>query len=151
MPQLHFTTTINRPAEVVFSLIADLPNYSQWLSPSNLFEQTMQISDSPIKLGSTYLDKGQASTMQGKITEFQPPNRLTFFQTTQFKILIFPVGLDIQIQYVLERIENGTRVNRNTTVDAKGVARLAQPMLIKSIKAENERILATMKAYLEAQ
>jgi len=151
MPQMHFTTTIKRPAEAVFNLIADLPNYNRWLSPSNLFAQTMQISDNPIKLGSTYLDQGPQSTMQGKITEFQPPTRLTFFQTTQFKLLIFPAGLDIEIQYVLENIDNGTRVNRNTTVNPKGIARLAQPILLNSIKAENERILRVMKAYLESQ
>lgn len=151
MPQLHFTTTINRPIDSVFNLIADLPNYNKWLSTSNLFAQTMNMSDNPIKLGTTYVDKGPQSTMQGKITAFQPSTRLTFYQFTQFKLLIFPAGLDIQIQYTLEKLENGTRLNRDTTVNTQGIARFAQPFLLNSIRVENERILRLMKAYLEAQ
>ena len=50
---MNFTIDIARPAEHVFALIADLPNYHRWLPPSGLYGTTTQVSDTPVTLGTT--------------------------------------------------------------------------------------------------
>jgi uncharacterized protein YndB with AHSA1/START domain len=150
MTHLQFTTFINRPPDVIFNLIADLAHYGQWLSPSALYNELQQISDTPIKLGTTYIDQGKSSTLQGVITEFQPPTNLTFTQGTRLKLPVVSAGLDIAICYKLEAQNGGTKVIRDVDVRFVGVLRLMQPILLRQISAENVRILAVMKDYLES-
>ncbi len=145
MPELHFETTINRPAEDVFNLIADLPHYDQWLPPSNLYASMTQYSRLPIERGTTYVDEGKMARMEGRITEFDPPRRLHFRQTT-----VSALGaMDIEIRYTLESEGSGTQVKRDVTAQPSGLYSLAKGFLARSISKENERILAVMKAYLE--
>jgi len=151
MPRLHFTTTINCPPDDVFNLIADLSNYGRWLSSSRLFQEMQHVSDNPIKLGTTYTDQGKASTLHGTITEFKPPANLTFQQGTRLNWPVLRPGLDITIRYTLEGQNGGTSLVRDVDVQFVGLLKLAQPMILRSIRAENERILSRMKAYLEGK
>jgi hypothetical protein len=52
---MDFTIDTARPAEQVFALIADLPNYHRWLPPSDLYGKTTQVSDTPVTLGTSYI------------------------------------------------------------------------------------------------
>jgi uncharacterized protein YndB with AHSA1/START domain len=149
MAEMQFRTMINRPPEDVFALIADLANYHTWLPPSNLFDKLPDISDNPAKLGTTYVDQGQTIPLRGEVTEFQPPTRITFRQSTQIKRLGLTSGLDIQIRYTLTAIEGGTRVVRDIQLNVGGILKLLEPILIRQIRAENERILAMMKGWME--
>jgi uncharacterized protein YndB with AHSA1/START domain len=145
MAEMQFTTVINRPAAEVFALIADLANYHTWLPPSNLFTQLPEISDNPVKLGTTYVDQG----LQGEVIEFQPPTRIAFRQGTQIKRLGLTFGLEVQSRYTLSPEEGSTRVVRDTQVKVGGMLKLLKPILVRQIRAENERILAMMKVWLE--
>jgi carbon monoxide dehydrogenase subunit G len=149
MAEMHFTVFIQRPQEEVFSLIADLANYDAWLSPSSLYKSQPTFSDNPIKLGTIYTDVGQAMPLRGEVTEFEPPNRITFRQGTQIKRFGITGALDIQIRYTLGPMDDGTRVDRDTTVRVGGILGLFETVLLSSIKRENERILGKMKAWLE--
>lgn len=148
---MQTSIVINRSLQAVFDLIADLANYDKWLPSVNTFGAVTDISDSPIRLGTAYVDKGQSITMTGKVTQFEPPTRLAFQQITRLKLLIFPAGLDIDIQYTLTPLAaaNGTRVVRDQTVQIRGPLKLAESAVMKRIKTENERILQAMKTYLE--
>jgi len=95
MPDLHFSTEINCPAEDVFNLIADLAHYSQWLPPSNTYAETLDISESPVKVGSTYVDKNRLNTTYGDVPECAPYSRIVFHQATKRP------GLDITATYDL--------------------------------------------------
>ncbi len=151
MPEMQFTTDVNRPVADVFDLLADLPNYSRWLPPSDLFAELPKISDNPIKLGTTYIDQGQSTPLYGKITEFNPPTRLTFYQVSKFPVPGFLANLTIQIRYSLEAENGGTKLTRDIQVNIGGLLKLLQSRLLSTIRHENERILAMMKAYLEAE
>ncbi|MBD0343635.1 MAG: hypothetical protein ICV63_02110 [Coleofasciculus sp. Co-bin14] len=59
--------------------------------------------------------------------------------------------MDIKIQYTLQTVENGTEVTRDFTLYVLGILKLMQPILVSTIRKENERILQVMKTYLEAQ
>jgi uncharacterized protein YndB with AHSA1/START domain len=148
---MQFNIVINSPIDTVFSLITDLKNYDKWLPASDIYSEVTQISDADLKLGTTYIDKGTSTVMQGEITEFYPPCHVTFSQTTQFKLLMFNTRMDIQIKYTLQTVENGTKVTRDFTLYVLGILKLMQPVLMNTIRKENERILQVMKTYLEAQ
>src|SRR5258708_860961 len=83
MPELQSSTIIERPPEAVFNLLADFANYSRWLPPSGLYGETLELSDSPIKKGTTYTDKGKTIPLRGIVTEFVPYSRLEFHQSSQ--------------------------------------------------------------------
>ena len=148
---MQFSIVINRPIDRVFHLISDLSNYSKWLPPSHVFSEVTQISNEPIKIGTTYIDQGSSIVMQGNIVEFNPPFHITFCQENKSKLLMFNAGMDIKIQYSLETAKNGTQVTRDFTLHVLGILNLIQPVLVNTIRKENERILQVMKNHLEAQ
>jgi uncharacterized protein YndB with AHSA1/START domain len=147
--ELHFTKSINVPPETIFNLLIDLEHYNQWLSPSALYGSVAKISENPVKLGSTYIDKGTSSLMKGSVTEYEPPRTLTFEQSQQTKLLIFNITVNIRIRYTLDAIATGTQLTRDVSVDIQGIPNFMKSIVINQIRNENERILAKMKAYLE--
>lgn len=145
MPAMQFETTIQRPVDAVFALIADLPNYGKWLPSSNLFGSVTEYSEHPIRAGTQYVDTGPTSRMIGAVLEFEPPTRIGFRQTT---VSMFG-SLTVEIRYALAADGEDTHLTRRVIITASGGYRLAQPMIVRAIRQENERILATLKAYLE--
>jgi len=145
MPEMQFETVIHRPVEDVFALIADLPNYAKWLSTSQLYAGVTQYSELPVREGTRYVDTGKMTRMTGAVTAFEPPSRMSFRQES---ISLFG-ALNIEIRYVLAAEGDETRVTRRVIVNSSGGYSLLQPVLLRAIRKENERILAAMKAYLE--
>ena len=141
---MDFTIDIARPVEQVFALIADLPNYHRWLPPSGLYGTTTQVSDTPVTLGTMYVD-GKQATLHGSVTDFRPPFALAFHQEARLLLS----RLTIDIRYRLEPLGAHTRVYRTTTPRLSGMLALLRPMLVRSIRNENLRTLAMMKQYLE--
>ena len=141
---MDFTSDIARPVERVFALIADLPNYHRWLPPSGLYGATTQVSDTPVTLGTTYVD-GKQAPLHGRVTEFRPPFALAFHQEAQLLLS----RLSIDIRYRLEPLGEHTRVYRTTTPRLSGALALLRPMIMRPIRNENRRTLAMMKQYLE--
>ncbi len=145
MPEIHVSSEISRPPEAVFALIADITHYGRWLSPSSAYRETTDVSDTPIKAGTTYVDKNPRGMMTGQVTEYQPYTRIGFHQTQKNP------NLDVTIRYQLTPVAGGTRLERSTTIVASGLARLIQPLVVGMTRRENQRTLAALKAYLEAQ
>ena len=145
MPDIHLTVEIGRPPEVVFDLIADIPGYSRWLPSSGNYSGTVDVSESPVKLGTTYLDTNPVNRMNGEVTAYQPPARITFHQATP------KPGMDVTVRYELSSTAEGTHLERTTSVRTGGVLRLLQPIVVRRTRQENQRTLAALKAYLEAQ
>lgn len=145
MAELHFETTIQRPIEDVFALIADLQHYDKWLEPSSLYGTTVHISDNPVKLGTQYVDSGKASRMIGSVTAFEPPNKIHFRQVTASLI----GKLDVEARYTLTSQNGGTHVSRDMVVRPNGGYSLLQGFLLGAIRKESTRILAAMKTWME--
>ena len=68
----EFTAQIAGPPEILFDLVADMPNYSRWLPDSGVFGGTVNVTPYPVRLGTTYLDAGPVEK-PGTVTEFEPP------------------------------------------------------------------------------
>ena len=145
MPDIHLSVEINRPPEIVFNLLADIANYSRWLPPSKDYSETVDISESPVKQGTTYLDKNPTNVLFGEVTEYQPYTRIVFHQATE------KPSLDVIIRYVLSPVANGTRLERISTITTAGMFRLIQPFVVWRVRQENQRTLAALKNYLESQ
>lgn len=151
MPKLQFHCLVNRPIDTVFQLITDLGNYDKWLPPSNLFSGVSTISDLPIRRGTTYINSGPSAVMQGEVTDLIAPTQVSFHQVTRFKRFGLRGGIDLSIHYVLESFESSTQVTRNISVALLGFLKFLQPLILRGIRQENERILQVLKTYLESQ
>lgn len=145
MTELVFTQDIRAPIEKVFELIANLPDYGKWLPPSSLYTAVTEYTNLPVQAGTTYVDQGKLSRMTGTVTVFEPPQRITFRQVTE---TLFG-SLTIEIRYVLEARGSTTHLTRNVTSSPTGFYRLAEPLLLRSIRPEVVRILDMLKKYLE--
>ncbi|MFN8451443.1 MAG: SRPBCC family protein [Anaerolineae bacterium] len=145
MPDIHLSVDIERPPEAVFDLLADIAHYHRWLPPSKTYSETVEISDSPIKQGTTYVDRNSTNVLYGEVIEYQPPTRIVFHQASE------KPGLDVTIRYVLTPTASGTHLERTTTIRTARLLRLLQRLVVQRIREENGRTLAALKAHLEAQ
>ncbi len=149
---MKFHIGIKRSQATVFELISNLAGYKTWLPASELFVGTIEIADYPVRAGTTYVDKGPATTMRGEVTEMEPPRIIAFQQTTSFKRTFLRGGLTVSIRYILEGIGSGeTLVTREVRMRTTGILTVMRPILVRAIRKENERILQCMKLYLEAR
>ena len=149
MPVLHFTVHINSPREAIFALIADLAHYDRWLPGSKVFGGMTQVSPTPTDLGTTYAD----GTMRGSITEYNPPERITFQQSMPVKVLMFTGVMEISACYTLEATgagEQTTHVKRDVTFDVHGPLKVVRPIVAATIRRESGRLLEIMKRYVES-
>jgi hypothetical protein len=146
-------TRIDGSPEVIFDLIADMPNYGRWLPGSDAFGGTTEVSPYPVCLGTTYLDAGPAGQRPGSVTGYDPPKYLAFHHTMLLKRGPLTANIDVHIRYTLEPVERATRVIRDLdlTIQIPGLLKLAEPLVVFAFRKENVRILAELKRYVEAQ
>jgi len=149
MATLQFGIDIACSPKAVWDLIVDLRHYDRWLPPSPTFRTIVQLNSGPVKLGTAYMDGGPSLTFHGEVTHLEPYTRVAFLQASRSKLWAFNVGIDVEIEYVLQPTNGGTHVERTITLDTSGLFTLGQPLLRHALRQENDRILARMKAYLE--
>jgi uncharacterized protein YndB with AHSA1/START domain len=149
MPLLRVTIDIKGSRETIFDLVADLAHYDRWLPGSRVFGGVTQVSSTPPGVGTTYAD----GPMRGSITEFNPPERITFEQSMPVKVLLLTGKLDSHVRYTLEAIGTdgqSTHVIREVTFNLHGVLKATQPLLVGTIRRESGRLLEMMKRYVES-
>jgi uncharacterized protein YndB with AHSA1/START domain len=155
MSTLHpeFTARIEAPADVIFDLIADMPNYSRWLPGSQAFGGTTQVTPYPVRLGTTYLDAGPAGDRPGSVTEYDPPKHIAFHHTMLLKKGPLTANIDVNVRYTLEPMQGATHVIRalDLRIEIPGWLKVAEPFVAAAFRKENVRILAELKRYVEAQ
>lgn len=108
-----------------------------------------QVSQTPVGLGTTYIDNEPSGVMQGTITDYHPPSSIAFQQSMPVKLLVFAGTLELHIRYTLEPLGQATRVNRDVTFQLPGVLKAAQPIIVSSVRWESERLLQDMKRTVE--
>ncbi len=148
-----FTATIQGSPEVIFDLIADMPNYHRWLPGSDAFGGTTQVTPYPVQLGTTYLDGGPLGTRPGSVTQFERPRRIGFHHTMDFKQGPLRGSAEVHILYTLGPVESRTHVIRklDIAIEIPGLLRLAKPFVAHAFRKENVRIMAELKRYVEAE
>ncbi len=151
MRTFRVETLIKRSPETVFELLADLAGYTAWLPPSSLYKQITDISEQPVQVGTTYLDRGQTYDMRGEVTKYKPYTRLAFHQSAFINRPGARGELHMYIRYMLTPKEEGTRVLRTCEIHTTDLLAMLQPFVVGSIRTESERIMQRMKWYLEAR
>jgi len=79
-----YRSRVAAPADVLFDLLADLPEYRRWLPGSEQFGRTTDVEPYPVRLGSRYHDgrpDGSGRDWWGTVTGYQPPGCLDFQHT----------------------------------------------------------------------
>jgi hypothetical protein len=113
-----------------------------------VFGEMTQVSPVSPGVGTTYAD----GTMRGSITEFNPPERLTFEQSMSVKALLLTGKLDVRVLYALEATGSdgqATHVIREVTFHLRGILGAAQPLVVSTIRRESGRLLEMMKRSVE--
>jgi uncharacterized protein YndB with AHSA1/START domain len=148
--QLRFTSQIAGPAETIFDLVADMPNYRCWLPDSDVFGGTVDVTPYPVRLGTTYLDAGPVEK-PGEVTEFDPPNHISFRHTILVRRPPLRTDIDVRIRYTFAPNDGGTFVLRelDLVMNLRGLYKLASPLILRSFRKENVRTLAHLKDYVE--
>jgi uncharacterized protein YndB with AHSA1/START domain len=148
-----FTSRIDGSAEVIFDLLADMPNYNRWLPGSDAFAATTEVTPYPVRLGTSYRDWGPAGERRGSVTEFDPPKHLAFHHTMPLRHGPLRAEIEVDIRYTLIPVERGTSVIRalDLTIRMRGLQKLARPLVVHAFRKENTRILIELKRYVEAQ
>jgi uncharacterized protein YndB with AHSA1/START domain len=139
----RLSVDIAAPPEAVFAVLADLPGYAGWLARSRTYRATVEVSDTPVRPGSTYRDHISGDVMHGEVVACEPPRLIVFRQRSGRG------DLDITIRYELTPSGSGTRLDRTGTILTRGRYRLAHPVVLAVTKRENRRTLAALKAHLE--
>jgi Polyketide cyclase / dehydrase and lipid transport len=149
---LRFTTHIHGSPETIFDLVADLPNYGRWLPNSSAFGGTVNVTPYPVRLGTTYLDAGPIQK-PGSVTGYERPKHISFRHTVQLTQDFLRTNVDARIRYTFDPKDGGTFVHRRLvlTFYLYGISRLALPLLLYGFRKENNRTLAALKRYVEAQ
>jgi hypothetical protein len=149
-----YTSSIQAPADLLFGLLSDLPNYGDWLPGSAAYGATTDVEPYPVQRGSRYHDgkpDGSGRDWWGTVTGFQPPGALDFQHTIHAKPLA--ATIDVRIHYSLEQQDGETVVSRWLVLDVKMplVLRPLRPLVTASFDQENLRTMAALKQYAEAR
>jgi hypothetical protein len=147
---LEFSAHIGGSPEVVFDLVADLPNYSRWLPDSDVFGGTVNVTPYPVQLGTKYLDAGPVEK-PGEVTEYDRPRNIGFRHTVIIRRGLLRTDIDARIRYSFEAKDGGTFVVRelDLEMDLNGLLKLATPVILRSFRKENVRTLAKLKEFVE--
>ena len=149
-----YAVSINAPAELLFRLLSDLPNYPKWLPGSSAYGGTTDVEPYPVRHGSRYHDGKPGEPGKdwwGTVTGFQPPGSVDFHHTIHVRQLAARV--DVHIHYSLESGDRGTVVTRWLLLDVAMpvVFRPLRPLVTTSFDKENVRTMGALKQYAEAQ
>ncbi len=134
--------TINRPVEEVFAFVTDVANFTTWNEQAG---QAEQASEGPVGLGARYRGTidfmGRTMQWVSEITEFEPHRKAVQ------KIRMGPT--EMTMGWFLEPAEKGTRFTIRSEGPTGGLAKLAGPLMDRSMEKQMEDNLAHLKALLE--
>jgi hypothetical protein len=147
-----YETSIAAPAELLFRLLSDLPNYGDWLPGSEAFGRTTDVEPYPVRRGTRYHDgkpDQPGKNWWGTVTGFQPPGSVDFHHTIHVRQLLATV--DVHIHYSLEAEDAGTLVTRWLVLDVSMpvLFRPLRPLVTASCDKENVWTMAALRQYAE--
>ena len=140
-------TTINRPINDVFALLADVDGYNTWMHRTGLFRRSGQTSDAPLRPGTAYFDATRMGTFHGEVTDYQPPTRIGFRETLRW------FGHDLmeaRPAYTLEADHDKTIIHHVAEGELFGIMRLMKPVAALLARSERARTIESLRRSLES-
>jgi uncharacterized membrane protein len=141
MKKVEAGITIKRPVEQVFAFISNAENNPKWATGAI---EVTKVTEGMVGVGTvwrpvaTFL--GKRIEGEGHVIEYEPNRRYTVRSEKPFPF---------ELHYTFEGIEGGTRVNLTREADPGGFFKLAEPLLMKTVKNQIETDLANLKNVLE--
>jgi uncharacterized protein YndB with AHSA1/START domain len=134
---------IARPPAEVFDALTRLGALRSQIGTSATYVGTEDVSDDPVRAGSTYVDRTPVGRLRGEVLELERDRRVVFRQATARG------DLDVRITYEMMPAANGTRVVRTGAITTGGWLALVHPIVVWATRTENQRTMARLKASLE--
>ena len=139
MATVKFSSTIGRPAEDVFDLVANVGRNPEWCPG---FTGAERLTAGPIGRGTAFRTAMRGmGDLEIRITEYERPRRLWFVGAAS--------AVEIGHGFVFTPDGAGTRVDQRIDVRPKGLLRLAAPLMALTLKRRILTNTAALKAYLE--
>jgi uncharacterized protein YndB with AHSA1/START domain len=139
------TVVIDRPIEEVFAFLADGENDPKF-SPRVL--EIAKTTDGPPGVGTVYAstvkDAGVKTKREFKITEFEPPTRIRWAETSK-NLVAAPEG-----GYDLAQEDGRTRVTIYNVLEGRGVGKLIAPLALRSARKGADDFGMAIKRAVEA-
>jgi hypothetical protein len=137
------SVVINRPVEDIEAYLDDLQKQSQWVT--GYIEMRSQ-TEGPLRAGSRYTDVrqmlGQRLESTIEVAEYVPG------QKRRLRTIEGPTSYEAVLTF--EPVEGGTRVGYTIEGEARGVFKLADPILARIIQRQVETDFTNLKDLLEA-
>jgi uncharacterized protein YndB with AHSA1/START domain len=140
-------TAIQRPITEVFERLADLPGYETWMHRTGLFRRCRLTSESPVHMGTTYVDSTRMGAFEGEVTEFGPPTTIAFRETLRW--FGSPIS-QARPAYRLEGDENATLVHHLAEGEVYGWMRFMRPAAARLANRERTSTLNSLKRSFES-
>jgi Polyketide cyclase / dehydrase and lipid transport len=150
MIALGWEADIAADADEVFSLLVELRDYGRWLPDSSAYHGTLEISDGPIRVGTTYIEPGPLGTRIGRVTKLIRPTALNFEQPMTMRASILGV-IGICLFHTISPQGHSTHLVRRLVLSPRGPVKLATPLVVRAFAAENERMMQALKTFAETQ
>ena len=139
MSGFTLTEWINQSPEAVFDFAINPENASKVIEGVTKMEQ---ISSGPVGVGTRFREarvvNGKEAMAEMELTSYEPPR--SYQMTSEMK------GIVVSYRYDLVPENGGTRVNLVCDVSAKGLKKLAAPMVASIMKKEDGDHLQNLKA-----
>jgi uncharacterized protein YndB with AHSA1/START domain len=139
------TVVIDRPIEEVFAFLADGENDPKF-SPRVL--EIAKTTDGPPGVGTVYAstvkDAGMTTKREFKLTEFEPPTRIRWAETSKNVVTATEGGYD------LAREGTGTRVTIYNLLEGHGLGKLIAPLALRSARKGADDFGQSIKAAVES-
>ena len=155
---IRVSTAIAAHPDTVFALIIDLPGYNNWLPHSTAYKGTTEVSDTPITIGSKYVERSPAGTRYGEVFQLDHAQRHVAFKQP----MRLALGLEIQIRVDMKVSQIGKGSDAGTGIESCVVdrtVRLEFPWYMSPVagvvagqfEVEIKRTMSEMRNYLERE
>ena len=134
---------IARPPAAVFDALTELGALRGRIGTSGTYGGTVDVSDDPVRRGSTYVDRTPIGRLRGEVLELEADRRIVFRQATGGG------EFDVRITYELEPARSGTRLVRTGEITTRRWLAIVYPIVVWTTRAENRRTMDRLKASLE--
>ena len=139
------TVVIDRPIEEVFAFLADGENDPKF-SPRVL--EIAKTTEGPPGVGTVYAstvkDAGVKTRREFELTEFEPPTRIRWRETSRNLVTAPEGGYDLAPQ------GDGTRVTHFNVLEGHGIGKLLAPLALRSARKGADDFGRSIKAAVEA-
>jgi uncharacterized protein YndB with AHSA1/START domain len=141
----------NAPASKVFDVVVDLPGYAGWLPTSASFPGITNISEGPVRLGTTYVEATPSGIRHGEVIEFSRPSKVVFHQPMQLNNVPEGVLVDIKVEILFrEKTEQVTEVERNVYLGFPEELKDLKEIFENGASGEGARVMQELKEHVES-